>query len=122
MKISNEQIDKLLDELLELHPKRIDLSLDRVCNLLEKLDNPQNKINNIVHIAGTNGKFSTLKFIQDILKSNSKSTNAYISPHLIRFNERFQLLDKEISNEELYSVLNKAVSYTHLTLPTIYSV
>ena len=105
MKISNEQIDKLLDELLELHPKRIDLSLDRVCNLLEKLDNPQNKINNIVHIAGTNGKFSTLKFIQDILKSNNKSTNAYISPHLIRFNERFQLMNKEISNEELYSCL-----------------
>ena len=113
MKISNEQIDKLLDELLELHPKRIDLSLDRVCNLLEKLDNPQNKINNIVHIAGTNGKFSTLKFIQDILKSNSKSTNAYISPHLIRFNERFQLMDKEISNEELFSVLNKVKDFNH---------
>ena len=113
MKISSEQIDKLLDELLELHPKRIDLSLDRVCNLLEKLDNPQNKINNIVHIAGTNGKFSTLKFIQDILKSNSKSTNAYISPHLIRFNERFQLMDKEISNEELYSVLNKVKDCNH---------
>ena len=113
MKISNEQIDKLLDELLELHPKRIDLSLDRVRNLLEKLDNPQNKINNIVHIAGTNGKFSTLKFIQDILKSNSKSTNAYISPHLIRFNERFQLMDKEISNEELYSVLNKVKDFNH---------
>ena len=113
MKISNEQIDKLLDELLELHPKRIDLSLDRVCNLLEKLDNPQNKINNIVHIAGTNGKFSTLKFIQDILKSNNKSTNAYISPHLIRFNERFQLIDREISNEELYSVLNKVKDFNH---------
>ena len=113
MKISNEQIDKLLDELLELHPKRIDLSLDRVCNLLKKLDNPQNKINNIVHIAGTNGKFSTLKFIQDILKSNNKSTNAYISPHLIRFNERFQLMDKEISNEELYSVLNKVKDFNH---------
>ncbi len=113
MKISNEQIDKLLDELLELHPKRIDLSLDRVCNLLEKLDNPQKKVNNIVHIAGTNGKFSTLKFIQDILKSNSKSTNAYISPHLIRFNERFQLMDKEITNEELYSVLNKVKDFNH---------
>ena len=113
MKISNEQIDKLLDELLELHPKRIDLSLDRICNLLEKLGNPQNKINNIVHIAGTNGKFSTLKFIQDILKSNNKSTNAYISPHLIRFNERFQLMDKEISNEELYSVLNKVKDFNH---------
>ncbi len=113
MKISSEQIDKLLDELLELHPKRIDLSLVRVCNLLEKLDNPQNKINNIVHIAGTNGKFSTLKFIQDILKNNNKSTNAYISPHLIRFNERFQLMDKEISNEELYSVLNKVKDFNH---------
>ena len=113
MKISNKQIDKLLEELLELHPKRIDLSLDRICNLLKKLDNPQNKINNIVHIAGTNGKFSTLKFIQDILKINSKSTNAYISPHLIRFNERFQLMDKEISNEELYSVLNKVKDFNH---------
>ncbi len=113
MKISSEQIDRLLDELLELHPKRIDLSLDRVCNLLEKLDDPQDKINNIIHIAGTNGKFSTLKFIQDILKSNNKSTNAYISPHLIRFNERFQLMDKEISNEELYSVLNKVKDFNH---------
>ena len=64
-------------------------------------------------MAGTNGKFSTLKFIQDILKSNSKSTNAYISPHLIRFNERFQLMDKEISNEELYSVLNKVKDFNH---------
>ncbi len=107
MKISNEQIDKLLDELLELHPKRIDLSLDRVCNLLEKLGNPQNRIKNIIHIAGTNGKFSTLKFIQDILKNNNKSTNAYISPHLIRFNERFELNNKVISNDELYSVLKK---------------
>ncbi len=113
MKISNEQIDKLLNELLELHPKRIDLSLDRISNLLKKLDSPQEKIKNIVHIAGTNGKFSTLKFIQDILKSNSKSTNAYISPHLIRFNERFQLMDKEISNDELYSILNKVKHLNH---------
>ena len=122
MKISSEQIDKLLDELLELHPKRIDLSLDRVCNLLEKLDNPQNKINNIVHIAGTNGKFSTLKFIQDILKSNNKSTNAYISPHLIRFNERFQLMDKEISNEELFSVLNKVKDFNHSVPITFFEI
>jgi dihydrofolate synthase/folylpolyglutamate synthase len=107
LKISNEQIDKLLDELLELHPKRIDLSLKRIFRLLEKLDNPQNRIKNIIHIAGTNGKFSTLKFIQDILKNNNKSTNAYISPHLIRFNERFELNNKVISNDELYSVLKK---------------
>ena len=113
MKISNEQIDKLLDELLELHPKRIDLSLDRIRGLLKKLGNPEKKINNILIICGTNGKFSTLKFIQDIFKSNSKSTNAYISPHLIRFNERLQLMDKEISNKELFSVLNKVKDFNH---------
>ena len=107
MKISNEQIDKLLDKLLELHPKRIDLSLDRVRNLLEKLDNPQDKIKNIIHIGSTNGKYSVLRFIQEILRYNQKTTNAYISPHLIRFNERFQLMDYEISNEILFSILKK---------------
>ncbi len=107
MKISNSQIDEVLRSLLTLHPKRIDLSLKRIFRLLEKLDNPQNRIKNIIHIAGTNGKFSTLKFIQDILRSNNKSTNAYISPHLIRFNERFELNNKVISNDELYSVLKK---------------
>ncbi len=107
MNISNNQIDKLLNELLSLHPKKIDLSLGRIKNLLTKLDNPEYKIKNILHIAGTNGKFSTLKFIQEILKYSNYSTNAYISPHLIRFNERFQLMDKEVSNEALCNVLEK---------------
>ena len=66
MNISNNQIDKLLNELLSLHPKKIDLSLGRIKNLLTKLDNPEYKIKNILHIAGTNGKFSTLKFIQEL--------------------------------------------------------
>ena len=75
-------------------------------NLLNKIDNPQDKIENIVHIGGTNGKFSTLKFIQAILKANNKSTNAYISPHLVKFNERFEILDKVVNNEELYKLLS----------------
>lgn len=107
MSISNVQIDNLLEELLKLHPKKIDLSLDRIKILLNKLGNPQNKINNILHIAGTNGKYSTLRFIQEILRYNNKSTNAYISPHLVRFNERFELNDKQITNDDLFNLLNK---------------
>ena len=121
MSVTYQQINSLLNELLKLHPKRIDLSLERIRKLLEKLDNPQNKIKNIIHI-GNNGKFSTLKFIQGILKSNNKSTNAYISPHPIRFNERFELMDEEISNEELYSVLNKVKDFNHSDQITFFEI
>tara|TARA_Y100000817_G_scaffold231391_1_gene183841 strand:+ start:399 stop:1688 length:1290 start_codon:yes stop_codon:yes gene_type:complete len=107
LKISNDQIDKLLDGILQLHPKRIDLSLDRVQRLLGKLNNPQGNIKNIIHIGATNGKYSVLRFIQEILRYNKKTTNAYISPHLKRFNERFQLMDEDISNENLFLLLNK---------------
>ena len=107
MNTSDETINLFLDELLKLHPKKIDLSLDRIKNLLQKMDNPQDKIENIIHIAGTNGKFSTLKFIQALLRENQKSTNAYISPHLIRFNERFELDGQIINNDALLELLKK---------------
>ena len=107
MNITDSQIEEQLNQLLELHPKRIDLSLDRIQSLLATLENPQNKIENIIHIAGTNGKFSTLKFIQSILQAMHKTTNAYISPHLIRFNERFELGSGTISNEDLSMLINE---------------
>ena len=107
MTITDLQIEEQLNQLLELHPKRIDLSLDRIRSLLAKLENPQDKIKNIIHIAGTNGKFSTLKFIQVILQAMNKVTNAYISPHLVRFNERFELGTNTISNEDLSLLLNE---------------
>ena len=108
MNITDLQIEEQLNQLLKLHPKRIDLSLDRIQSLLAKLENPQDKIKNIIHIAGTNGKFSTLKFIQVILQAMDKVTNAYISPHLVRFNERFELGTNTISNEALSSLLNES--------------
>ena len=107
MALSYDSVNTLLDELLKLHPKKIDLSLDRSFNLLKKLGDPQNKISNIIHIAGTNGKFSTLNFIKSILKNNQKSINAYISPHLIYFNERFEIQDQIISNDLLYQILSE---------------
>ncbi len=109
MTVTDKDVNKLLDQLLDLHPKKIDLSLDRVKRLLSKLDNPHKRINSPIWISGTNGKFSTLKFIQSILLASRKTTNAYISPHLVRFNERFELENKPIKNDELYSLLNKVI-------------
>ena len=107
MSTSDEQINLLLDELLNLHPKKIDLSLDRTFKLLEKLGNPQEKIKNSIMCSGTNGKFSTLNFIKEILRFNKKTINSYISPHLIKFNERFEILDKIVTNDELHELLSE---------------
>ena len=123
MTITDLQIEEKLNQLLKLHPKRIDLSLDRILSLLAKLNSPQNNIQNIIHIAGTNGKFSTLKFIQSILQTMQKTTNAYISPHLIRFNERFELGTSIISNKDLSLLLtevkninaNKPITFFEIT-------
>lgn len=109
MTVTDTNINQLLDQLLNLHPKKIDLSLDRVNRLLAKLGNPHKKINSPIWIAGSNGKFSTLKFIQSILLASGKTSNAYISPHLVKFNERFELENKCIDNEELFSLLNQVI-------------
>ena len=83
----NKELNKLLMQLVDLHPKYIDLSLDRLNNLLEKLKNPHLKIPPVIHIAGTNGKGSVLSFLKEILIENNFKVSAYISPHLKNFNE-----------------------------------
>ena len=97
--------DKLLKEFLKLHPKYIDLSLDRLKKLLKKLGNPHFDLPKTVHIAGTNGKGSIQSFIRNILVSNGYSCDAYISPHLSKFNERIIINNKEISTRKLYQTL-----------------
>ena len=94
-----EIVINLEKKLQELHPKKIDLSLDRINKLLSKLGNPQKKIKNIIHIAGTNGKGSVLAFLKSFIKANGFSVNTYSSPHLIDFNERINLNGKNISNK-----------------------
>ncbi len=96
---------KLLNELLQLHPKYIDLSLDRLRKLLNKLDNPHLDLPKTIHIAGTNGKGSIQSFIKNILISNRYSCDAYISPHLSKFNERIELNNKNVSTKKLYDTL-----------------
>ena len=91
------KIDKLLIQLMNLHPKYIDLSLNRIKLLLNKLGNPHLNLSPTIHIAGTNGKGSTLSFIQNILIENNYSIHAYISPHLKSFNERIIIRNQLIN-------------------------
>ena len=83
--------DAILMRLLELHPKIIDLSLDRMWRLLDALGNPQLSLPPVVHIAGTNGKGSTLAGMRAMIEAAGLSVHAYTSPHLVRFHERIAL-------------------------------
>jgi dihydrofolate synthase/folylpolyglutamate synthase len=84
-------VDSILARLLALHPKRIDLSLDRIERLLAALDHPERKLPPVIHIAGTNGKGSTTAFLRAILEAAGLRVHVYTSPHLVNFNERFRL-------------------------------
>ncbi len=84
-------IDSIVARLTALHPKRIDLSLDRLQRLLAALDHPERKLPPVIHVAGTNGKGSTVAFLRAILEAAGQRVHVYTSPHLVRFNERFRL-------------------------------
>jgi dihydrofolate synthase/folylpolyglutamate synthase len=83
-------VDAIVARLAALHPKRIDLSLDRVERLLAALDHPERKLPPVIHVAGTNGKGSTIAFMRAILEAAGKRVHVYSSPHLVRFNERYR--------------------------------
>ncbi|MGE0753519.1 MAG: folylpolyglutamate synthase/dihydrofolate synthase family protein [Variibacter sp.] len=84
-------IDAIVARLLALHPKRIDLTLDRIARLLARLGNPEQRVPPVIHVAGTNGKGSTVAFMRAILEEAGKSVHVYTSPNLVRVNERFRL-------------------------------
>ena len=98
--MGNLPFDQLLIQLNKLHPKYIDLSLDRVLNLLKKLNNPHLKLPPTIHIAGTNGKGSTLNYIRSVLESAGYKGHLYASPHIISFDERICLSGKRIKQKE----------------------
>lgn len=93
--------DDLLKRLLGLHPKYIDLSLDRMHRLLAALDHPERNCPPIIHIAGTNGKGSTLAFLRAMLTAAGARVHAYSSPHLVDFHERISLIGVPISEPDL---------------------
>ena len=97
--------DKLLKEFINLHPKYIDLSLNRLDYLLKKLGNPHKNLPPTIHIAGTNGKGSTLSFIKNILQNNKYSVHTYSSPHLEKFSERININNKQVNAKTLLKSL-----------------
>ncbi len=99
--------DAILMRLLALHPKIIDLSLLRMERLLGRLGNPERKLPPIVHIAGTNGKGSTLAFMRAMMEAAGLKVHTYTSPHLVKFHERIGLAGKLISEPELVALLEE---------------
>ena len=99
--------DAILERMMALHPKIIDLTLDRVWRLLEALDNPQDRLPPVIHLAGTNGKGSTQAMIRAGLEATGHKVHAYTSPHLARFHERIRLAGELISEPDLTAVLDE---------------
>ena len=100
-------MDEIFKRLESLHPKIIDLKLDRVKRLLRKLGNPERSLPPIIHVAGTNGKGSTIAMIKAGLQSSGLKTHVYTSPHLVNFNERIEIAGKRISEGTLKKVLTE---------------
>lgn len=102
--------DVILERMMTLHPKVIDLTLGRVERLLAALGNPERAIPPVIHIAGTNGKGSTQAMIRAGLEAGGDKVHAYTSPHLARFHERIRLAGELISEELLTQLLDECVT------------
>ena len=100
------KLQKIVSRLQKLHPKEIDLSLDRVKNLCAKLGNPQDQIK-AISIIGTNGKYSTIQALFAILKEAKFKCNIYTSPHIQKINERFVFDNKELDDENLANLFEE---------------
>ena len=101
------QLDTALATLTALHPKKIDLGLGRVLRVLEALGDPQDNLPPAIHVAGTNGKGSTVAFIRAMCEAEGLKVHAYNSPHLVRFNERITLASKQIDDATLLDVIER---------------
>ena len=102
-----EPSDPLVQRLNRLHPKLIDLSLGRIERLLARLDYPQRALPATIHVAGTNGKGSTIAFLTAIAEAARLTVHVYTSPHLVRFNERIRLAGRTIGDDALGALLDE---------------
>jgi len=115
------KLQKIVDHLQRLHPKEIDLSLDRTKNLCQKLGNPQNQIN-CISIVGTNGKYSTIQALYAILKEANYKCNIYTSPHIQKINERFVYNNQSLTDDELTNLLSEIEEVNNGTQITFFEI
>lgn len=100
------KLQKIIERLQKLHPKKIDLNLDRVQNLCKKIGNPQENLD-CISIIGTNGKYSTIQAIKAIFTEAKINCNIYTSPHIQKINERFVYNNNEIEDDDLANLLSE---------------
>ena len=115
------KLQKIIERLQKLHPKEIDLSLDRTRNLCHKLGNPQDQIN-CISVVGTNGKYSTIQALYAILKEADYKCNIYTSPHIQKINERFVYNNKTLTDDELANLLSEIEEVNHGTQITFFEI
>lgn len=100
-------MDAISERLRARHPQKIDLSLERMRRLCAALGDPQNRLPPVIHVAGTNGKGSTVALIRAIAEAAGLRVHAYTSPHLVRFNERIRLAGRLIDDATLNAILDR---------------
>ena len=100
-------IEEITARLERLHPRLIDLSLDRLHKLLDRLGNPHHLLPPVIHVAGTNGKGSTCAFIRAMAEAAGLRVHVYTSPHLVRFNERIRIAGRLVSDDRLAATLER---------------
>jgi len=115
------KLQKIVKRLQKLHPKEIDLSLDRTKNFLEKLGNPQDQLN-CISVVGTNGKFSTIQALYGILKEADYKCNIYTSPHILKINERFFFNNKFLTDDELADLFTEIEEINNGTPITFFEI
>lgn len=106
--VPNDPVESIFERLLALHPKLIDLSLERMWRVLERLGHPERRLPPVIHVAGTNGKGSTVAFMRAVLEAAGKRVHVYTSPHLVRFNERIRLAGTLVDDATLTDALARA--------------
>src|SRR5579871_4955715 len=99
--------DAILERLTRLHPKLIDLGLERIERLLTRLGSPEKKLPPLVHVAGTNGKGSLVAYLRAMAEAAGYRAHVYTSPHLVRFNERIRIAGRLIGDAELGELLTE---------------
>ncbi len=105
--MKSDNLEQALAALAALHPKKIDLGLGRIERVLERLGNPQHNLPPAVHVAGTNGKGSTIAFLRAMAEAAKLKVHVYTSPHLVKFNERIVLGSQQIDDATLLDVITR---------------